>query len=130
MQFVARDRQRVPDAIKNAGDTVRRSSAGAASVMARASKWDKVPAHHLAFLPFGRSLICVSQLLVGDQHMPLSDGARKLLKHFQDKHLQPMEYEYPQVMRDLFGDAESCEKAQAELARVGLLELGMPRLRS
>lgn len=68
---------------------------------------------------------------VGDQHMPLSDGARKLLKHFQDKHLQPMKYEYVQVMRDLFGDAESCERAQAELAelaRVDLLESGMPRL--
>lgn len=60
--------------------------------------------------------------------MPLSDDARKLLKHFQDKHLQPMEYEYPQVMRDLFGNVESCEKAQVELARFGLLELGMPRL--
>lgn len=60
--------------------------------------------------------------------MPLSDSARKLLKHFQDKHLQPTKYEHLQVMRDLFGDAESCEKAQAELARFGLLELGMPRL--
>ena len=61
--------------------------------------------------------------------MPLSDGPRKLLKHFQDKDMEPMEFEYPHVMRDLFGDAESCEKAQAELARFGSLELGMPRLR-
>ena len=42
--------------------------------------------------------------------MPLSDSARKLLKHFQDKHLQPTKYEHLQVMRDLFGDAEIVKK--------------------
>ena len=61
--------------------------------------------------------------------MDLSDDAKKLLKYFQDRNLKEMEYEWPPAMEKLFGgDLVACEMAQEELARIGLLELGSPRL--
>jgi len=61
--------------------------------------------------------------------MDLSDNAKKLLKYFQDRNLREMEYVWPPAMEELFGsDLVACEMAQEELARIGLLELGSPRL--
>jgi len=55
----------------------------------------------------------------------LSADAKKLLRHFRDKRLPQLAYEYPSTLAALFsGSAETCEAAQQELASVGLLVLG------
>jgi hypothetical protein len=59
--------------------------------------------------------------------MTLNDDAQKLLNFFKAKGFGLADYAYPKDMEDCFGgDATACERAQAELKEVGLLELGMP----
>jgi hypothetical protein len=71
-----------------------------------------------------------SRVLLYGAGMQLSDAARKLLRHFQDNDLAHGEYEYPATLLQVFdGDAEACEKAQQELAKWGLLNLGAPATR-
>jgi hypothetical protein len=61
--------------------------------------------------------------------MTLSDNAKKPLKHFRDRSLREMKYEWVPAMEELFrGDFGSREMRQEELARIGLLVLGNPRL--
>jgi hypothetical protein len=57
----------------------------------------------------------------------LSANAKRLLKHFQDRKLHIADYEYPKIMRDLFGDDAAAAAAQAELEEVRLLERGSRR---
>lgn len=55
----------------------------------------------------------------------LSAGAKKILRHFRDKQIPQLAYEYPAKLAELFpGDPEACETAQAELASLGLIALG------
>lgn len=54
----------------------------------------------------------------------LSQTAKRLLKHFQDKGLRERDFEIPATMLALFDDREKCEAAQAELENRGLIELG------
>ena len=53
----------------------------------------------------------------------LSETAKKLLRHFRDVDLKQHVFEYAGNMEALFSDAEKCEAAQAELARLNILEL-------
>ena len=63
--------------------------------------------------------------LVGEI-MTLSDDAQKLLNFFKAKGFGLADYAYSKDMREWFdGDAAACEKAQAELSQVGLLDLGL-----
>jgi hypothetical protein len=57
----------------------------------------------------------------------LSPGAKKLLRHFEDKGFLHRDFESSDTLKGLFNKAEECEAAQAELAGQGLLELGPPR---
>jgi hypothetical protein len=54
----------------------------------------------------------------------LSAGAKKMLRHLKDNVKGQGEYEYPATLEKLFGNAEECEAAQAELEKAGLLVLG------
>jgi hypothetical protein len=56
-----------------------------------------------------------------------SDGAKRILRHFQKQGYGPATYELPAKLRELFpGDDEQGEIAQAELERLGLAVLGPP----
>jgi hypothetical protein len=54
----------------------------------------------------------------------LSDGAKIILKHFRDRKIPQLEYEFADTLEALFADAEDCERAQAELSNMGLIVLG------
>lgn len=59
----------------------------------------------------------------------LSDDAKIILRHFRDEKIPQLAYEYPATLEALFDDPQRCERAQAELYSLGLIDLGpeMPR---
>src|ERR1700694_5522721 len=59
----------------------------------------------------------------GSRVTDMSDNAKKLLKHFQDSKIPQGDFEYSAKLEELFEKVEDCEKAQAELAALGVLEL-------
>ncbi|MBV9786518.1 MAG: hypothetical protein JO264_22170 [Acidisphaera sp.] len=57
----------------------------------------------------------------------LSDGALRILRHFKENSYDQQVYEYPTKLEALFDGPETCEQAQAELAILGLIDLGPER---
>ena len=55
--------------------------------------------------------------------LSLSDGAKIILKHFQDTKIPQSSYELPATLEALFADPEECEHAQEELFGLGLVDL-------
>jgi hypothetical protein len=55
--------------------------------------------------------------------LSLSDGAKIILKHFQDNKIPQLSYELPATLEALFSDPEKCEHAQEELFGLGLVDL-------
>ncbi|ESY03895.1 hypothetical protein X753_21320 [Mesorhizobium sp. LNJC399B00] len=54
----------------------------------------------------------------------LSEGAKKILRHFRDNKIPQLAYEFPDTLAALFDDPEECEQAQKELQGRGFIELG------
>ena len=59
----------------------------------------------------------------------LSESAKVIMRHFRDKEIPQLAYEYPSILEGLFNEPEECERAQAELYSLGLIDLGpeLPR---
>ena len=60
----------------------------------------------------------------------LSADAKKLLKYFKDKGFRQGDFEDPATFQALFDEPEKCEAAEAELERLGFVELGQPSVAS
>lgn len=60
----------------------------------------------------------------GSAGSALSDGAVVILRYLKNQNAQQMEFVVPAKIAALFSDVEDCERAQAELYKAGLVDLG------